>query len=71
MKHRLGDEGPWLRMKTGSLDDVSALAGIWQAPDGRRLVVVALLQAAQVERYKPALDAVVRDVIRQYSVSGI
>jgi D-alanyl-D-alanine carboxypeptidase/D-alanyl-D-alanine-endopeptidase (penicillin-binding protein 4) len=71
MKHRLGDEGPWLRMKTGSLDDVSALAGIWQAQDGRRLVVVALLQAAQVERYKPALDAVVRDVIRQYSVSGI
>jgi len=58
-------------MKTGTLDDVTALAGYWQAPDGRRLVVVALVQCARAARYKPALDAVVRDVIQQYSAGTI
>jgi len=71
MKKRLVDEGARLRMKTGTLDDVTALAGYWQAPDGRRLVVVALVQCARAARYKPALDAVVRDVIQQYSAGTI
>jgi D-alanyl-D-alanine carboxypeptidase/D-alanyl-D-alanine-endopeptidase (penicillin-binding protein 4) len=71
LKRRLVDQGPWLRMKTGTLDQVAALAGFWQAPNGQRLVVVALLNVSQVDKYKPALDAVVRDAIQQYAQSGI
>jgi D-alanyl-D-alanine carboxypeptidase/D-alanyl-D-alanine-endopeptidase (penicillin-binding protein 4) len=71
LKRRLTDLGPRLRLKTGTLNDVAALAGYWQAPNGQRLVIVALVQADEVTRYKPALDAVVRDAVQQYAASGI
>jgi D-alanyl-D-alanine carboxypeptidase/D-alanyl-D-alanine-endopeptidase (penicillin-binding protein 4) len=69
--HRFVDLGPALRLKTGTLKDVAALAGYWQGADGRRLVIVALLNSPKAASLKPALDAVVRDVIRSYEANGV
>lgn len=71
LSHRLADPGPRLRLKTGTLDSVAALAGYWQAPDGQRLVIVALVNHRDAARFKPALDAVVRDAVRQFGAGGI
>lgn len=65
LRHRFPDAGGRLRLKTGTLNGVIALAGYWQAPDGRRLAIVAIVNAAAAARYKPGLDAIVHDVIRQ------
>jgi D-alanyl-D-alanine carboxypeptidase/D-alanyl-D-alanine-endopeptidase (penicillin-binding protein 4) len=37
-------------MKTGSLDDVSAVAGYFQAQSGRRFIVVTLLNHTDIHR---------------------
>jgi D-alanyl-D-alanine carboxypeptidase/D-alanyl-D-alanine-endopeptidase (penicillin-binding protein 4) len=71
LKRRFADIGARLRLKTGTLRNVAALAGYWLAPDGRRLVIVAIVNHSDAAASKPALDAVVRDVIRQAQQSGI
>jgi serine-type D-Ala-D-Ala carboxypeptidase/endopeptidase (penicillin-binding protein 4) len=46
-------------LKTGSLRDVSAIAGYLLAPGGRRFVFVAVVNHAQAAAARPALDALV------------
>ncbi|MFC3530659.1 D-alanyl-D-alanine carboxypeptidase/D-alanyl-D-alanine-endopeptidase [Vogesella facilis] len=66
LKKRLGEVGGSLRLKTGSLDNVRALAGYWQAPSGQRLVLVAIVNSARAERLTPQLDAAVAAVVARY-----
>ncbi|GAA6142066.1 D-alanyl-D-alanine carboxypeptidase/D-alanyl-D-alanine-endopeptidase [Hydrogenophaga sp. 5NK40-0174] len=47
----------WL--KTGTLDDVSGVAGYVQALDGQRYVIAAFVNDAQARQGRPALDALV------------
>jgi len=44
-------------VKTGSLDDVSAIAGIVQTPQGQRRIVVAVVHDPGAERARPVLRA--------------
>ncbi len=46
-------------LKTGSLRDVSAVAGYVLAPDGRRYVLVAIVNHPNAGAARPALDALV------------
>lgn len=46
-------------LKTGSLADVQALAGYVHAPDGRRRVLVAIVNHPEARAARPALDALV------------
>lgn len=46
-------------LKTGTLNDVRSLAGFVQAPGGRTLVVVAMVQDPQAPKAAAALDALV------------
>ncbi|XLM21514.1 D-alanyl-D-alanine carboxypeptidase, partial [Chromobacterium piscinae] len=62
LKKRFADLGPRLRMKTGTLDDVKALAGYWQAADGRRLAIAAIVNGPRAMESGPALDALVSDL---------
>jgi D-alanyl-D-alanine carboxypeptidase/D-alanyl-D-alanine-endopeptidase (penicillin-binding protein 4) len=52
-------------LKTGSLRDVQGVAGYVLADDGRRLVVVALINHANAGAARPALEALV-----QWAVDG-
>jgi D-alanyl-D-alanine carboxypeptidase/D-alanyl-D-alanine-endopeptidase (penicillin-binding protein 4) len=65
LHRRFIDQGPYLRLKTGTLATVTSLAGYWQGKDGRRWVIVALVNGARAASLRPALDAIVRDVIQQ------
>ena len=47
-------------LKTGSLRDVTALAGIVDAPSGRRWVLVAVINHAQAQAGRGVLDALLR-----------
>lgn len=47
-------------LKTGSLRDVVALAGIVDAPSGRRWVLVAIVNHAQAQSARGVLDALLR-----------
>ena len=47
-------------LKTGSLRDVVALAGIVDAPGGRRWVMVAVINHPQAQAGRPVLDALLR-----------
>ncbi|WP_043616808.1 D-alanyl-D-alanine carboxypeptidase/D-alanyl-D-alanine-endopeptidase [Chromobacterium violaceum] len=62
LKKRFAELGPRLRMKTGTLNDVKALAGYWQAADGRRLAIVAIVNGPRAMESGKALDAVVADL---------
>jgi len=46
-------------LKTGSLRDVVAVAGYLLAPDGRRYVLVAIINHPRAAAARPALDALV------------
>lgn len=46
-------------LKTGSLRDVMAVAGYVHATDGRRYVLVAVVNHAQAAAARPVLDALV------------
>ena len=52
-------------LKTGSLRDVSALAGYLLAPDGRRYVLVAIVNHPNAGAARPALDALVAWVLER------
>ncbi|NDV14294.1 D-alanyl-D-alanine carboxypeptidase/D-alanyl-D-alanine endopeptidase [Crenobacter caeni] len=64
LEKRLGAWGPRLRLKTGTLASVSALAGYWLAPDGEPLAVVAIAngEGASAARIDAAVDAALRRV---------
>ncbi|OHX14074.1 D-alanyl-D-alanine carboxypeptidase/D-alanyl-D-alanine endopeptidase [Chromobacterium sphagni] len=66
LKKRFADLGPRLRMKTGTLRDVKALAGYWQAADGRRLAIVAIVNSPRAAEMGKALDAVVGDLVQAF-----
>ena len=51
-------------LKTGSLRDVTAVAGYVLSDSGRRYVVVAGIHHAQAQAARPALDALVQWVLR-------
>jgi D-alanyl-D-alanine carboxypeptidase/D-alanyl-D-alanine-endopeptidase (penicillin-binding protein 4) len=46
-------------LKTGSLRDVTALAGVVHASSGKRYVLVAMVNHANASAAKPALDALI------------
>ncbi|WP_199102028.1 D-alanyl-D-alanine carboxypeptidase/D-alanyl-D-alanine-endopeptidase [Aquitalea sp. ASV11] len=70
LKRRFASIGPRLRMKTGTLKDVKALAGYWQAADGRRLAIVAIVNSPRAPAMAGALDAVVADLIHRFDHSA-
>ncbi|WP_284615713.1 D-alanyl-D-alanine carboxypeptidase/D-alanyl-D-alanine endopeptidase [Aquabacterium humicola] len=47
-------------LKTGSLRDVAGIAGYALGPNGRRWIVVAIVQHANAGQTRPALDALVQ-----------
>jgi D-alanyl-D-alanine carboxypeptidase/D-alanyl-D-alanine-endopeptidase (penicillin-binding protein 4) len=51
-------------IKTGSLDGVAALAGYAQGASGRRYVVVAVINHAQADAARPALEALLGWAVR-------
>ena len=57
----------WAHLKSGSLRDAAALAGYVDAPDGRRLVVVGIVNHANAAAARPALDALVDWAVQEGS----
>lgn len=70
LKRRLGEWGARLRLKTGSLANVQALAGYWSAPDGRRFVLVAIVNSPRARELKEALDQLVSTALSKVGASG-
>ncbi|WP_024303923.1 D-alanyl-D-alanine carboxypeptidase/D-alanyl-D-alanine-endopeptidase [Pseudogulbenkiania sp. MAI-1] len=66
LKKRFAQLGPRLRLKTGTLDGVRSLAGYWQAADGRRLAIVAIVNSPRAAELMPALDRVVADLVTRF-----
>ena len=66
MRNRLKNSAAtgWARLKTGSLRNVAALAGIVYDPRRRPLVVVAMINHDDARKARPALDALVEWVAR-------
>jgi D-alanyl-D-alanine carboxypeptidase/D-alanyl-D-alanine-endopeptidase (penicillin-binding protein 4) len=52
-------------LKTGSLRDVTAIAGYVHSPEGRRYVLVAIVNHANANAVRPALEALVEWTARQ------
>jgi len=69
LKRRLGDWGARLRLKTGTLSNVRALAGYWAAPDGRRYVLVAIVNSGRAPELKAALDTLVSRALSKLGAS--
>ncbi|MGL6070603.1 D-alanyl-D-alanine carboxypeptidase/D-alanyl-D-alanine endopeptidase [Craterilacuibacter sp.] len=67
LKQRLGQWGPRLRLKTGTLSGVRALAGYWLAPDGERLAIVAIINSSRASELQPNLDALLDGVLARYA----
>jgi len=57
-------------LKTGSLRDAAGLAGYVLSDSGRRYVVVALINHAQAQAARPALEAIVQWAIRDGAPAG-
>jgi D-alanyl-D-alanine carboxypeptidase/D-alanyl-D-alanine-endopeptidase (penicillin-binding protein 4) len=57
-------------LKTGSLRDVTALAGYLLAPNGRRYVLVAIINHPNAAAARPALDALVEWALAQRSAAS-
>lgn len=70
LKTRLRQLGSPLRMKTGTLRNVRALAGYWLPAQGRRLAVVVIINSERSEGYLPDLDALVSRIVRDLSTPG-
>ena len=64
VRKRFADEdvADWALLKTGSLDGVRALAGYVYGADGRRYVVVCLVNHPNAARAQPALDMLVERI---------
>jgi D-alanyl-D-alanine carboxypeptidase/D-alanyl-D-alanine-endopeptidase (penicillin-binding protein 4) len=70
LKRRLEEWGARLRLKTGSLANVQALAGYWSTPDGRRYVLVAIVNSPRARELKEALDQLVSTALSKVGASG-
>jgi serine-type D-Ala-D-Ala carboxypeptidase/endopeptidase (penicillin-binding protein 4) len=64
-KNRSSVSQGWAHLKSGSLADVSALAGYVHTASGRRLVVVGLINHPNANAARPALDALVDWAVRE------
>ncbi len=64
MRKRFADEdvADWALLKTGSLEGVRALAGYVYGADGRRYVVVCLVNHPNAARAQLALDMLVERI---------
>ncbi len=60
----------WARLKTGTLRNVVALAGVVRDGDGRPWVLVAMVNHEQAGKTRPALDALVDWVARGQRLPG-
>ncbi len=58
--------GSNLRLKTGTLKNVRALAGYWLPENGRRLAVVVIINSPNSSSYLPDLDSVMTQLVRTY-----
>lgn len=61
MRNRLKDSpaAGWARLKTGTLRNVVALAGVLRDPSGRPWVLAAMINHERAHQARPALDALV------------
>ena len=57
----------WAHLKSGSLNEATALAGYVHTPSGRRLVVVGVVNHPNASAARPALDALVDWAVREGS----
>jgi D-alanyl-D-alanine carboxypeptidase/D-alanyl-D-alanine-endopeptidase (penicillin-binding protein 4) len=55
----------WAHLKTGSLRDVTALAGYVHTASGKRLVVVSVINHPNAAAARPALDALVDWAVKE------
>ena len=62
---RSGVSQGWAHLKSGSLADTSALAGYVHTGSGRRLIVVGIINHANANAARPALDALVDWAVRE------
>ena len=68
LRGRFRQLGRSLRMKTGTLRDVRALAGYWLPPNGRKLAVVVIINSHRSGGYLPDMDAMVRRIVHDADV---
>jgi D-alanyl-D-alanine carboxypeptidase/D-alanyl-D-alanine-endopeptidase (penicillin-binding protein 4) len=68
---RFGAAAGRAHLKTGSLRDAVALAGIVDAPSGRRWVVVAIVNHPQAQAARGVLDAVLRWVAQDAPAAAL
>lgn len=69
LKTRFRQLGSPLRLKTGTLRDVRALAGYWLPDNGRRLAVVVLINSERSDALLPDLDALTARIVRGAAAS--
>ena len=55
----------WAHLKSGTLNEATALAGYVHTPSGRRLVVVAIVNHPNASAGRPALDALVDWAVKE------
>lgn len=75
LKNRFNDQSQTGRfyLKTGTLDNVRALAGYWlpaNPAEGNPLSVVAVVNSKQAKQYLPQLDNVVAKAVRRRGKAG-
>ena len=68
LKTRFRNLGSPLRLKTGTLRDVRALAGYWLPERGRRLALVVIINSPRSDALLPDLDALVNRIVREAAV---
>lgn len=65
LRSRFTHLGSPLRLKTGTLRDVRALAGYWLPTNGRHLAIVILINSPRASELLPSLDALTTQLIQQ------
>lgn len=70
LKHRFAKFSGRLRMKTGTLANVRALAGYWQAPNGHRLALVVIVNSDNARQYIPAMEKIIAEQIAAYQADN-
>lgn len=66
LKHRFAKMSGRLRMKTGTLANVRALAGYWQAPNGHRMALVVIVNSQNASKYVGAIEKIVSEQIMSF-----
>jgi serine-type D-Ala-D-Ala carboxypeptidase/endopeptidase (penicillin-binding protein 4) len=60
----------WAHLKSGTLNEATALAGYVHTPTGRRIIVVAIVNHPNATAARPALDALVDWAVKEGSREG-